>query len=593
MSEPRNRIVLRYERVTYQGIGGIEAHGKRLGDTKHVDASRTALNEFPIGHADLRDIVDAHIVQMQRDNADMRRASLKRRRRKTDIEDLDAAIQAAGDDPHALAEVVGWPWDPKNVHPFTEGILSVSHEWFLDAKGEVAQAKIDMFRDFAVGYVQSEFGGEVLYARLDLDEKTPHLSFLVAPEHEENRTKRRMLSHRQHRLFGLEEVTTLFTDSLGEAAEDDQVRRRSYEILQDRVAEFAQAQGLDIVRGEQRAQDERLKRELGEDVIKRSNVTPSRGREHAAVMMGEAEEKKLEAEAELSAAKLERAKAAEAAAAAVAEREAAARASSEAQADREAAASARRSAEATESAARKSLRDARELREALAAREESIRIGSQAIILRELTYAPPTPERTEALTWGANRPESRERRAWLTEKIQPARDWLIGFARTLFGYEAQKQAEDAAQKARAQAILDAEERHGRRPPQTMLDIVKGAPLPAGEIMELPGAWSVPATMTTEQIDAKLAGMTNTALCDAYAPTRDSMHFAEHDGARKSGYSTALHHLAREATWRGLDLDMREHRPDKATDAERARLHKDSPPRPLRVLRLNSDRVRTL
>src|SRR5690606_24789419 len=136
-------------------------------------------------------------------------------------------------------------------------------------------AKIDAFRAFVVGYLEEEFGGEVIYARFDRDEKTPHISFVVAPEHENAGTKRRELSHRQHRPFGMEEVQSLF----GDEAPDPKLTRRSYELLQDRVSAYAQARGLDITRGERRAENERLQRAQGETVIKRKNVSPARGRE--------------------------------------------------------------------------------------------------------------------------------------------------------------------------------------------------------------------------------------------------------------------------------------------------------------------------
>lgn len=585
MSTPRNRIVLRYERVTYHGVGGIEAHGKRLGDTKHVDASRTDLNEFPIGHADLREIVDAHVARMQLDNADLKRATLRRRRRRSELEELEAALEAAGDDPHALAEVVGWPWDPKNVHPFTEGILSVSHEWFLDKQGEIDPAKIDTFRDFAVGYVQSEFGGEVLYARLDLDEKTPHLSFLVAPEHQERRTKRRMLSHRQHRLFGQEEVFTLFDDALSEAPADDKARRRSYELLQDRVADYAKAQGLDLERGEQRAQDERMKKELGEEVVKRRNVSPARARDIGLVIAAESEESRRASKAAETAARKEYEKAAAA-------NDAADRSSRAAVEDRRRAADELAAAKDARKRAADSLGEVRAREVALAAEKEAFLVGTRAILAEELTYAPPTSERPEALTWGRNRPKSKERRTWIAEKIQPARDWLVGFARSVFGFQTELRREREAQAARARALVEAEASQGRKPPQTMLDIVASAEMPLPEVAEIPGAWSIPASVTPEQIDRRLRRMTNSALCAAYAPTRDAKEFAEHDAERQAGYSLALRHIKEEAARRGLDLELREHRPEKGTDPERAKLHVDAPPQPMRVKRRNNDLVRS-
>ncbi len=558
MKEPENLIVLRYQRVTYHGVGGIEAHGKRLGgDLKNVDPARTDLNEFPIGHPDLREIVDAHIARMQIDNAERKRASLKRRRRKTDIIDLDAALEEAGEDPHALAEVAGWPWDPKNVHPFTEGILSVSHEWFLNDDGKIDPAKVHTFRNFSLGYLGDEFGGEVLYARLDLDEKTPHLSFLIAPEHENRKSRRRELSHRQHRLFGMEEVQSLFDDE----EPDPTLTRRSYELLQDRVADYAEAHGLDFARGERRAEKERFQRQAGEQVTKRRNVSPSRGREIAAIE----------------------------AAAAAQDREAAARSTSEASKLREEAARAASQAQKTREAADRERRALKKEWASLAAREESLMIGTQAIIDEELAYSPPTEEKAEGLTWGRNKPEKEERRAWLSEKIKPARDWLVGFARSMIGFQQLRDTTLADQAERAQAIVDAESRQGRKPPQTMLDAIREAGVGPREELSIPNAWALPKEMTSEQIDKHLAAMSNTAICDAYAPTRDARDLTEHSDIQ-TRYKAGLHHIAKEAERRGLDVELREHHPAKGSDPKRARIHIDSPPRNIRVTRVDKSPV---
>ena len=249
--------------------------------------------------------------------------------------------------------------------------------------------------------------------------------------------------------------------------------------------------------------------------------------------------------------------------------EEAAQALSEAKASREAAAQAKKAVEKE--------------RASLAAREESLQIGTQAIIAEELIYFQPTAEKAEGLTWGRNRPESAERRAWLSEKIKPARDWLVGFARSMFGFQQQRDAALADQEARAKAIVDAESRQGRRPPQTMLDLISEAGASPSKELPIPGAWALPKEMTAEQIDKHLAAMTNTAIFDVYAPTRDARDFSEHS-KMQARYQAGLHHLAKEAERRGLDVDLREYRPEIATDPKRAQLHTDSPPVEIHVVR---------
>lgn len=566
MKQP-SYIVLRYTRVTYHGVSGIELHGKRLGgDLSNIDPTRTHLNEFPIGGPDLRQIVDAHIAAMQKDNAALKRASLKRRRRRSEQEALDTALEEACDSPHALAQVVGWPWDPKNVRPFTEGILSVSHDWFLDSEEQIDPAKIDTFRSFALGYLEEEFGDEVLYARLDLDEKTPHLSFLLAPEHKNGKTGRRELSHRQHRLFGMKELRAFFE---GEEPEPS-LTRGSYELLQDRVADYAASLGLELVRGQHRAEQERLLQEQGKAVAKRKNVSPSRGREIAAREAAEAANDRKKA------------------------------ASLKAAAERDAREARKQSAEATrtlneaktvQTAASEELHAAQQERAELAAREKAIRVGTQALISEELAYAPPNAEKAEGLKWGRNRPESEQRRTWLVEAIKPAAGWLIGFARSIYGFVRERDSALAEQKARAEAILKAERRQGRAPSQTMVDLMNEVDADPRPEVPIPGAWALPRDMTAKQIDAHLAAMTNADLCNAYAPTRDARDLTEHSDMQRC-YAAGLHHLLKEARRRGVDVELREFNPTKATDPKRAELHGDLKPMPIRVRRRDRTRTRT-
>ena len=181
MEKKTNKIVQRFERLTHHQISLIEAHGKRHCPVPNVDRGRTQDNEFLVGDANLVGIANARIADMQKENAERKIASLKKRRRTGEREALEAALLKAGDDPHRLAEVIGWPWDKKNTKPFTEGVLSISHDWFLGEDGKIAGGRVDEFRAFAVGYVRETFGDDLIYARLYLDEKTPHLQFVIAP----------------------------------------------------------------------------------------------------------------------------------------------------------------------------------------------------------------------------------------------------------------------------------------------------------------------------------------------------------------------------------------------------------------------------
>jgi hypothetical protein len=366
----------------------------------------------------------------------------------------------------------------------------------------------------------------------------------------------------------MKEVQVLFDDE----EPDPKQTRRSYEILQDRVADYAARQGLDVRRGERRADAQRMQQALGETVVKRNHVTPAEGRAIAAREVAEAAQANEQAQAAREEARRERERAR-------AEQKAAEKAVGKAMAAREAAEKQRRAALARI--------------EEVEAEAEAMMIGTKAIIAEEIAYAPPTPEKAEGLTWGRNKPESKERRSWLSEKIKPARRWLIGFARSIFGFQKERDEVLADQKKRAEAIVEAERKQGRDAPLSMLDVIGDVEHVEDRQLEIPGAWAVPKDMKPRELDKHLAGMTNTEICDAFAPTRDARDFSVHTEMHER-YDAGVSHLLKEAKRRGLDIEERAHRPEKATDPERAKLHKDSPPAPpMKVRRQNITRQRVI
>jgi hypothetical protein len=392
MTDHTNMIILRFQRASLLALGGIEAHGKRLGNVPHVDLSRTHLNEYLIGHENLRELAYARIVEMQLHNASLKRTSLKRRRRTTSMKAHDAAIEEAGDDPSALSEVIGWPWDPKNEKQFTEGFLSVSHDWFLDASGEIDPERVEQFKDFALQFIAAEFGREVIYARLDMDEKTPHVSFVIAPEHFRKDNARRELTHAQHPVFGRKEYVKLIDTD----ANESDFCVRSYELLQDRVAICAADCGLDIGRGARRAETERAQILVGETIIKRKNTSPSRGRELAAALVGEAEAARVKAEQDAAA--IER------------RLQSVDKNAREIRKKREEVDLLAKSAAHKETVADQQVK-------ALTAKEQAMEVGSAAILAEELAYLAPNEDRTEGLTWGRNKPKDPERQSYLQRVI--------------------------------------------------------------------------------------------------------------------------------------------------------------------------------
>ena len=554
MTDHANMTILRFQRASLLALGGTEAHGKRLGNVPHVDLSRTHLNEYLIGHENLRELADARIVEMQRYNASLKRASLKRRRRTTPIKAHDAAIEEAGDEPSALADVIGWPWDPKNEKQFTEGFLSVSHDWFLDAYGEIDPVRVEQFKDFALRFMAAEFGREVIYARLDMDEKTPHVSFVIAPEHFRKNNGRRELTHAQHRVFGQKEHVKLIDAD----AKGNDFCVRSYELLQDRVAICAADCGLDIDRGARRAETERAQIFVGETVIKRKNISPSRGRELAAALVGDAEAAR--AKAEQDAVAIER------------------RLQSVDKNAREIRKKREEVDLLTKSAAQKETVADRQVK-ALSAKEQAMEVGSAAILAEELAYLAPKDDRKESLTWGPNKPKDPERQSYLQRVIQPARDWLIGFAKRIWQITQREKdlaKTEAEQRRRAACMAEAVAKAGHSVPEWLQAIALGTALQYDR-RSFPGAWSIPKDARADDVDARLMRKTNFDLLHAWRATRDAVALCDDIPDLRDDFRRGLAVIEHGARQRGFNLKTGRHHPERAQDPQRARIHRDELP----------------
>lgn len=380
-------IILRFERATDYDVGGISAHGARKGEQPHVDRTRTKMNRVLIGHPDVRALCDARITELQRETAERRIEALRKSRHTKKRKELEAALEAAGEDKLALAELVGWPWDPKNVKPWTQGFLSASPEFFESEDGRVDPEKTEEFLRFGKAYLQSEFAHEVIYARADLDEKTPHIHFVVSPEHRERRTGHPMLSHNQHRLFGLIELV----EGLDESQSERLWRRKSYELFQNRVASFGTDWGIALERGERRAESEREQIARGEQIIKRKNTTPAEGRKLAAQLVAEAEEKQAHAS------RLER------------------------------------EAEAK-------LAKAQETRENAQSLMTAMTFGLDAIESKAIEFRSATDTHEERFIYGPNAPAERRGRDAIYKSVRPAISWLLSFAKQRARFEKSRNA---------------------------------------------------------------------------------------------------------------------------------------------------------
>ncbi|MBV7410869.1 plasmid recombination protein, partial [Maritimibacter sp. DP1N21-5] len=480
--------------------------------------------------------------------------SFRKSRQTAKRRELEKALEGAGDDKHELAELVGWPWDPKYTKPWTQGVLSASHEFFIDTDGIWDDAKVEDFLTFATGYLKAEFGREVLYARADLDEKTPHIHFVIAPEHEERRTKAPMLSHSQHRLFGQVEYET----SKDPDGEEHLWRKRSYELFQDRVAMYADVYEIDLHRGERRAADNRQKLKKGEDVIKRKNTSAARGREVAKQMMAEADEVRRRAE---------RAEAT------------AARHRNEAQRDR--------------LAAQRDRDAAMQEREAAAAYMRGMERGIEALDAEEIVYAPESREHPDRLKNGPNASTDKAERAGLWSIVKPAYDWLLGFARRTFimGRELQKEA--ARNRVEAQVLWAVDKELNGHDAIALKHMMRGINPERYTGNNFPGAIKIRDTATQKEVDAFFQAQPNLRLRELYRPTLDAaLLTAEQDAALSARYRRASDAIEATAALRGFNLETGRHHPKLGTDPEQARKFTDQEPDPLRIRVKNTQRQLT-
>ena len=109
----------------------------------------------------------------------------------------------------------------------------------------------------------------------------------------------------------------------------------------------------------------------------------------------------------------------------------------------------------------------------------------------------------------------------------------------------------------------------------------------------PDAWSIQPTkdkVELNRLDQSLASLDNRHLRQTAIASRDAADLCD-DAQERTNFARGWAVLRYEADRRGVDLDTGHHRPDLANDPERARLHADQDPCPIRVVRKNIARQR--
>lgn len=405
------------------------------GELGHVDPNRTQFNQHPVGAlGQARAAADELAERLAADNLTMKLASLKKHRRKKDLRDLSALAKAKG-----VCVAMGHPWDPRNDEPFFDGLLSASGEHFArkdDApepapptEGETKSFerqcweqgwdpdRVERWKRRSVAFLRAKFGRDgLLNVRFDLDETTPHLQFVGAPITRDPRTSHWRLSQRTHWYLGEPKLTEAEEAELA-AIENEKVRsKRRAEMMEAKPTSYERAQTdyakamerFGIERGERRAEADREAKRLGREVERRDHIAPADFRAAAVELLGRAEGERVAA------------------------------------------------AQEREGAAQECAHAATERREAEAVRRraEALQAGVGAVVAEQVVYAPARlaqggqEAKPERLLWGPEAPTEPQAKVALFERIKPAWNAVVAFAKR-FQREVERRVADAVERATA------------------------------------------------------------------------------------------------------------------------------------------------
>ncbi len=223
----------------------------------HVDLNRTKLNRVLFGSDDIAKEIVEETREMSRYNLDSNIEGLTRLGRWKDV----ARAQMAGlQDP--------WYEQKKSRGPLREAILTLHRDFFkadektpadqrmkfLDDAGEMTSfdmRKVERFIDAGEAFFDDEFGDDLRYLRVDLDEQSIHFHAILARQIEEDETQRYALGKRLFKLTDHRCIGDRIVDG---------VRIRGYETAQNVVGDFfnrIEYRDMNIVRGENRAEKKR------------------------------------------------------------------------------------------------------------------------------------------------------------------------------------------------------------------------------------------------------------------------------------------------------------------------------------------------
>ena len=237
---------------------------------------------------------------------------------------------------------------------------------------------------------------------------------------------------------------------------------------------------------------------------------------------------------------------------------------------------------------------AEELASSAAERAAALECGIEAIEARQIDYRPGTQKRREGLEFGPQAPEAEEERRSLKDRIMPAFDALVGFARRVFGVRQREEAQEAkaAELRRRAAIVEASMSKSQQVvPEGLTALAAGETLPLDE-ESFPGAWAIPREADTLALRKRLDATPNLELRAAHQATRDAVLLTEDGDELRDRFVNGVKIIETNAAERGFDLDTGRQDMKKATNPKVAALHTDQFPEPIKVVRRSLERVRT-
>lgn len=225
--------------------------------------------------------------------------------------------------------------------------------------------------------------------------------------------------------------------------------------------------------------------------------------------------------------------------------------------------------------------------------ERALDVGSRAVINREIDYRQATEERKEGLVFGPAAPESKKQRERLKDVIQPAYDFLVRFAKKVFKLRRREKAvaeKEAQNRMAAKALADERKRNRQPVPATLAKLVKGERLPLDRDA-FPDAFFISHGAKPEKILEALDAMSNTSLRRTWVASMQARQLCDERPDLAADLGRGVKCLEFAARQRGFDLETGQHDPEAAEDPKRARLHVDTKPDSIRVVRRNRQRGR--